>query len=286
MPPNTSGGYRKESIPDVIPDQEKKDRINCVVVGDSTVGKTSLIVSYTSNGYPEKYVPTVHDYYTVRLTVEDRPLMLQLVDTAGQGQFEMIRRLSYPDAEIFLLCFNICDPDSFNNVRDKWVPELREYRPKVPIILVGTQVDQRNNVDVKCRLNMKGKKPVTPDEGEHCAKKIGAKKYIECSALTQKNLKATFDSAIIVALESKEKKDRNRFSRSIKLSSSLRRLSSIRKSIRSFHDKRSSTHSGSSSSSSDRGSSSGSEGVSTYSKTFNPDDFEQRNPFHYLLCLG
>ena len=90
----------------------------------------------------------------------------------------MIRRLSYPDAEIFLLCFNICDPDSFNNIRDKWVPELREYRPKVPIILVGTQVDQRNNVDVKCRLNMKGKKPVTPDEGEHCAKKIGAKKVL------------------------------------------------------------------------------------------------------------
>ena len=88
----------------------------------------------------------------------------------------MIRRLSYPDAEIFLLCFNICDPDSFINIRDKWVPELREYRPKVPIILVGTQVDQRNNVDVKCKLNMKGKKPITPDEGEHCAKKIGAKK--------------------------------------------------------------------------------------------------------------
>lgn len=69
MPPNTSGYNRKESIiPDVIPDQEKKDRINCVVVGDSTVGKTSLIVSYTSNGYPEKYVPTVHDYYTGNLT--------------------------------------------------------------------------------------------------------------------------------------------------------------------------------------------------------------------------
>jgi len=67
MPPNTSGSYRKESIPDVIPDREKKDRINCVVVGDSSVGKTSLIVSYTSNGYPEKYVPTVHDYYTGKI---------------------------------------------------------------------------------------------------------------------------------------------------------------------------------------------------------------------------
>lgn len=65
MPPNTSGCDRKLiEIPDVIPDTEKKDRINCVVVGDPKVGKTSLIVSYSSNGYPEKYVPTVHDYYT------------------------------------------------------------------------------------------------------------------------------------------------------------------------------------------------------------------------------
>ena len=88
----------------------------------------------------------------------------------------MIRRLSYPDAEIFLLCFNICNPDSFDRIRDKWAPELREYRGDVPIILVGTQVDQRNNVDIKCKLNREGKKPVTPEEGIHCAKKIGAKK--------------------------------------------------------------------------------------------------------------
>lgn len=279
MPPNTSGYGRKESVPDVIPEQEKKDRINCVVVGDAKVGKTSLIVSYSSNGYPDKYVPTVHDYYTVRLTVEERPLMLQLVDTAGQNQFEMIRRLSYPDAEIFLLCFNICDPDSFVHIRDKWAPELKEYCPKVPIILVGTQVDQRNNVDVKCKLNRVGKKPVTPDEGEHCAKKIGAKKYIECSALTQKKLKATFDSAILVAMDSKEKKVRKASSLSRHLS--LRRLSSFRKSIRSF-DKRSSTHSGGSSTSA----SSSSTAESTYSRTFNPAAFEPRHPLHYLLCLG
>merc|ERR1711868_215421 len=114
-------------MPDVVPKTE--DKLNCVILGDAGVGKTSLIVSYSSNGYPEKYVPTVHDYYTVRLTVEDRPMVLQLVDTAGQNQFEMIRRLSYPD------------PESFRRIRDKWAPELREYCPKVPVVLVGTQVD-------------------------------------------------------------------------------------------------------------------------------------------------
>ena len=98
----------------------------------------------------------IFKFFSVRLTVEDRPMVLQLVDTAGQvifyyyinnsrliiniqNQFEMIRRLSYPDAEIFILCFNICDPESFRRIRDKWAPELREYCPKVPVVLVGTQ---------------------------------------------------------------------------------------------------------------------------------------------------
>jgi len=64
-------------MPDVVPefrnsDQsessknevESIDSIKCVVVGDGAIGKTSLIVSYTVNGYPETYKPTVHDYYT------------------------------------------------------------------------------------------------------------------------------------------------------------------------------------------------------------------------------
>ena len=98
----------------------------------------------------------------------------------------MIRRLSYSDANIFLICFNVVDPDSFMNVREKWIPELRDYGPeRVPLILVGLQSDQRSIVDVKCRLSKKGKRPIKYEEGEMLAKKIGAKKYVECSSLTQ-----------------------------------------------------------------------------------------------------
>ena len=70
MAPNTGQFDRKLPEIEDIPEEEKSEnKINCVVVGDACVGKTSMVVSYTSNGYPEKYNPTVHDYYTGKFIV-------------------------------------------------------------------------------------------------------------------------------------------------------------------------------------------------------------------------
>ncbi|KHJ91795.1 Ras family protein [Oesophagostomum dentatum] len=59
--------------------------LKCVLVGDAAVGKTSLIVSYTTNGYPQNYVPTAFDNYSVVVRVDKKPIRLQLCDTAGQA---------------------------------------------------------------------------------------------------------------------------------------------------------------------------------------------------------
>ena len=58
-------------------------------------------------------------------------------DTAGQEDYERLRPLSYPDSNVILMCYSIDSPDSFDNISDKWNPELRYYCPKTPIILVG-----------------------------------------------------------------------------------------------------------------------------------------------------
>ncbi|KAH9494436.1 hypothetical protein Btru_020002 [Bulinus truncatus] len=175
-------------------------KVKCVLVGDGAVGKTSLIVSYTTNGYPTEYMPTAFDDYSVVVTVDSRPVQLQLCDTAGQDDFDAIRPLCYPNTDIFLLCFSVVSPTSFNNIQEKWVPEIRKHARDVPIMLVGTQCDLRNDVKVLIELANYKEKPVTEADAAKLAQEIGAVGYVECSALTQKNLKDVFDQAILAAL--------------------------------------------------------------------------------------
>lgn len=175
-------------------------KVKCVLVGDGAVGKTSLIVSYTTNGYPTEYMPTAFDDYSVVVTVDNKPVQMQLCDTAGQDDFDTIRPLCYPSTDIFLLCFSVVSPTSFNNVLEKWVPEVRRHRPKAPFILVGTQCDLRNDVKVLIELAQYKEKPVSEADALRLAKEIGAVGYVECSALTQKNLKDVFDQAILASL--------------------------------------------------------------------------------------
>ena len=64
-------------------------------------------------------------------------------DTAGQEDYDRLRPLSYANASVFVACFNLTDRDSFQNIESKWVPELRHYLKKAPIILVGCKKDLR-----------------------------------------------------------------------------------------------------------------------------------------------
>lgn len=132
--------------------------------------------------------------------VDSKPINLGLWDTAGQEDYDRLRPLSYPQTGVFLICFSLVSPPSFENVKTKWYPEITHHAPGTPIILVGTKLDLRDDRDTVDKLKEKRQAPVSYAQGSQCAKDIGAVKYLECSALTQKGLKAVFDEAIHVAL--------------------------------------------------------------------------------------
>jgi len=165
-----------------------------------------LLISYANNRFPEDYIPTVFDNYVVNLTAGERNIELGLWDTAGQEEYDRLRPLSYANANVFLICFSLVNPVSFENVSAKWYPEVMHFCPEVPQILVGTKLDARSDQGLLEKLKSQGQKPVTTEQGQELARKIKAVKYMECSAKTSEGLKAVFDEAIKAVLFQKRKK--------------------------------------------------------------------------------
>ena len=140
------------------------------------------------------------DNYSENMCVNGKFVSLNLWDTAGQEDYDRLRPLSYPQTDIFLACFSIISPISFEHIEHKWHPEIIHHCPGVPILLVGNKIDLRDDAATLAVLKEQRSAPITKTQGLEMAKKIGAVKYLECSAKTQKGLKEVFTTAAEVVV--------------------------------------------------------------------------------------
>ncbi|CAD8064750.1 unnamed protein product [Paramecium primaurelia] len=167
--------------------------IKLVVIGDGTVGKTCALLTYTTGKFPEDYIPTIFENYSASITIDGKKVNLGLWDTAGQEDFKQIRPLSYPNTDVFLLFFAVNEQSSYINAQQKWYPELRSALNNVPIIIVGSKIDLRQN-DNKC---------VQRESAKRMADQLGCL-YLECSAKDKIGLNELFEEAVRTALRSKK----------------------------------------------------------------------------------
>jgi len=170
--------------------------------GDVGVGKTCLLMTYTSNTFPTDYVPAAFDNFRANVIVDGQEVILELWDFAPRSeQSERTHALAFPLTDVFLVQFSIARPPSLERVKKHWVPLIRMHShcKGVPIVLVGNQADLRDDRAAQAALAASGMHMVTVEEAEAVAKEIGALQYLECSALNHTRVETIFDVAIRAA---------------------------------------------------------------------------------------
>ncbi|XP_040275400.1 rho-related BTB domain-containing protein 2-like isoform X4 [Bufo bufo] len=199
------------------------ETIKCVVVGDNAVGKTRLICARACNATLTQYqllathVPTVWaiDQYRVcqevlersRDVVDEVSVSLRLWDTFGDHHKD--RRFAYGRSDVVVLCFSLANPYSLRHVKSMWLPEIKHFCPRTPVVLVGCQLDLRYaDLDAVNRARRPLAKPIkptdilSPETGHEVAKELGIP-YYETSVVAQFGVKDVFDNAIRAALISR-----------------------------------------------------------------------------------
>ncbi|XP_072568301.1 ras-related protein Rab-37 isoform X1 [Paramormyrops kingsleyae] len=162
-----------------------------ILVGDSGVGKTSLLVQFDQGKFiPGSFSATVGIGFTNKVvTVDNLKVKLQIWDTAGQERFRSVTHAYYRDAQALLLLYDITSKSSFDNIR-AWLTEIHEYAQKdVVIMLLGNKSD------------MVHERVIKQEEGQRLAREYGVP-FMETSAKTGINVELAF---LAVAKELKQR---------------------------------------------------------------------------------
>jgi Ras-related protein Rab-1A len=151
-----------------------------LLIGDSGVGKSCLLLRFTDDSYTDSYISTIGVDFKIRThEIDGKKVKLQIWDTAGQERFRTITTSYYRGAHGIIVVYDITDRDSFDNIKE-WLKEIEKYaHENVNILLVGNKVDKEI------------KRQVTIEEASELAAEYKLK-YIETSAKTNINVEKAF----------------------------------------------------------------------------------------------
>ncbi|CAF0935340.1 unnamed protein product [Adineta ricciae] len=151
-----------------------------LIIGDSGVGKTTILQRFAQDYFSTEYVATIGvDFQIKTIDVDQKRCKLQVWDTAGQDRFKCVVSSFYRNANGVMICFDLTDLESFRNVGN-WIEEVKRYCPEqTPIFLVGTKSDLQT-------------RRMIPYETIKAFAQVKQLSYLETSSKTNENIERCF----------------------------------------------------------------------------------------------
>ena len=175
-------------------EQEAQIVLKLLLLGDSSVGKTSILLKYISNKFDESSISTVGvDYMDKIIDYNKFKIRLQIWDTSGEEKFRTITKNFYRNADGLLVVFDLTKKESYDHIRI-WINEAKENNDKLKTLLIGNKLD------------LKDERIVAIDVAKQFAEKNNLK-YIETSAKDGTNINESFQTIIDLLFDGKSSEE-------------------------------------------------------------------------------
>ena len=176
------------------PEKEKAPIIilKILILGDSGVGKTSILIKYINNKFDESHIATIGvDYMDKTIKYKNINIKLQIWDTSGQEKFRSIARNFYRNSDAIFIVFDLNNKDTYNNIK-QWINDVEEHCPNIKKILLGSKSDLEKNVSEEIIKNFA---------------KENNLQYFETSAKNGTNIKEAFKAMVDLLLGGKSEQE-------------------------------------------------------------------------------
>jgi len=186
-----------EALPEVLKDRSLIDyQFKIIIVGDPTVGKTSLVLRYTNNAFRRTYVSTMGVHVSNKIFKAEDSTIIQLVlwDIGGQKKFEFMRPKFYRGLDALFLIFDLTNPDSFNNITG-WYSDIEQQLKSRGDDVFGFLIGNKNDLEKDLKINSA--------KAQELAVKLNLE-YIETSAMSGENVDIAFKKITNLLYESRK----------------------------------------------------------------------------------
>ncbi|ODV84524.1 hypothetical protein CANARDRAFT_29062 [[Candida] arabinofermentans NRRL YB-2248] len=176
----------------------KKTILKVIILGDSGVGKTSLMQQFINGKFSQQYKATIGaDFLPKDLTIDDKQVTMQIWDTAGQERFQSLGVAFYRGSDCCVLVYDVTNTKSFENVqswRDEFLIQANIKDPdNFPFVVIGNKIDVEEN-----------KRLISSKKAQALCANLGNLPYFETSAKEAVNVEQAFDVVARNALQQEE----------------------------------------------------------------------------------